>query len=41
MRGLPVRWRLTAAFALVMAVVLLGTGAFVRLRLSADLDHAI
>ena len=30
---IPIRWRLTLAFALVMAVVLVATGAFLYLRL--------
>ncbi|MGI8594259.1 MAG: ATP-binding protein [Solirubrobacteraceae bacterium] len=38
---MPVRLRLTAAFAGAMAVVLLATGMFVYLRLGADLDATI
>ena len=38
---LPIRTRLTAAFALLMALVLTATGAFVWLRLRGDLDEAI
>src|SRR5215210_3088299 len=38
---LPVRVRVTLAFAGVMAVVLLATGLFVYLRLAADLDATI
>jgi two-component system, OmpR family, sensor kinase len=41
MRALAVRWRLTAAFAAVMAVVLTATGLFVYQRQSTNLDHAI
>src|SRR4051794_22664933 len=38
---LPVRVRVTLAFAGVMAVVLLATGLFVYLRLASDLDATI
>jgi two-component system OmpR family sensor kinase len=38
---LPVRWRLTLAFACVMAIVLAATGLFVRQRLAANLDGAV
>jgi two-component system OmpR family sensor kinase len=38
---LPVRWRLTLAFALVMAVVLAATGCFVHERQESALDGAI
>ncbi len=38
---MPVRLRLTAAFAGAMAVVLLATGLFVYLRLGAELDATI
>lgn len=41
MKRLRVRWRLTLAFTLVMAIVLAVTGAFVRDRLASDLDAAI
>lgn len=41
MRRLPVRWRLTLAFAAVMAVLLVATGAFVHERLASNLDGAI
>jgi two-component system OmpR family sensor kinase len=36
--GLPIRVRLTAAFALAMVVVLAAAGVFVYLRLESDLD---
>jgi two-component system, OmpR family, sensor kinase len=38
---LPVRWRLTLAFACVMAVLLAATGLFVRQQLGAHLDNAL
>jgi len=38
---LPVRLRVTLAFAAVMAVVLAGTGLFLYLRLGAELDAGI
>jgi two-component system OmpR family sensor kinase len=38
---LPVRWRLTAAFACVMAILLAATGAFVRQELRAHLDSSL
>jgi heavy metal sensor kinase len=38
---LPIRVRLTAVFILAMALVLLGVGAFVYLRLAASLDQTI
>jgi hypothetical protein len=41
MRALSVRWRLTAAFAAVMAVVLTATGLFVYQRQATNLDGAI
>ena len=41
MRRLAVRWRLTVAFAAVMAVLLTATGVFVHQRLRSDLDGAI
>lgn len=40
-KRLTVRWRLTAAFAAVMAVVLTATGVFVYQRQSSNLDQAI
>jgi hypothetical protein len=36
LRRLPVRWRLTLAFATVMAVVLTATGLFIHARLGSD-----
>jgi two-component system, OmpR family, sensor kinase len=41
MRTLALRWRLTAAFALVMAVVLAATGLYVYQRQAANLDQTI
>src|SRR4051812_50158239 len=41
MARLPIRIRLTLAFALVMAVVLAATGAFLYLRLASGLDRTI
>jgi two-component system OmpR family sensor kinase len=41
MRRLTVRWRLTAAFALVMAIVLAATGVFVYQRQQTSLDQTI
>ena len=41
MSRVPIRVRLTAAFALAMVVVLAGAGAFVYLRLGGDLDEAV
>ena len=41
MSGLPIRLRLTLAFALAMAGVLAATGAFLYLRLAASLDEGI
>ncbi|MEA2184053.1 MAG: hypothetical protein QOF69_3238 [Solirubrobacteraceae bacterium] len=38
---LPVRWRLTLAFAVVIAVVLVATGLFVHGRLASSLDGSI
>jgi signal transduction histidine kinase len=38
---LPVRWRLTLAFAVVIAVVLVATGLFVHGRLASNLDASI
>jgi two-component system OmpR family sensor kinase len=41
MSGLPIRVRLTLAFAVAMAVVLAATGAFVYFRLQSSLDEGI
>jgi two-component system OmpR family sensor kinase len=41
MNRLPLRLRLTLAFAVVMAVVLAATGAFLYFRLASSLDEAI
>jgi signal transduction histidine kinase len=41
LKRLPVRWRLTLAFASVMAVVLTATGLFVHARLASNLDASI
>ena len=41
MRAVAVRWRLAAAFAAVMAVVLTATGLFVYERQATNLDQAI
>jgi signal transduction histidine kinase len=41
MRQLPIRLRVAAAFAAVMALVLAGTGWFVYARLGADLSRAL
>jgi signal transduction histidine kinase len=41
MRRLPIRLRLTFAFALAMAALLAATGAFVYFRLGSSLDAAI
>jgi two-component system, OmpR family, sensor kinase len=40
MSRVPVRWRLTLAFAAVMAIVLVATGAFVHQRQRSNLDDA-
>jgi two-component system, OmpR family, sensor kinase len=41
MRRLPIRLRVTLAFALAMAAVLAATGAFLYLRLASSLDEII
>ena len=41
MRSLAVRWRVTAAFAAVMAIVLTATGLFVYQRQETHLDQTI
>ena len=38
---LPIRWRVTAAFAAVLTLVLFATGAFVFARMSHELDDAL
>ena len=38
---LPIRWRVAAAFTAVLAAVVLGVGAFVFWRVSAELDRAL
>jgi two-component system OmpR family sensor kinase len=38
---LPVRWRLTLAFACVMALLLAGTGVFIHQQVKANLDSAL
>ena len=41
MSRLPIRARLTAAFALAMVLVLAAAGLFVYLRLKDDLDESV
>lgn len=41
MSRLPIRWKLTLAFALALAIVLGGVGVFLRFQLSADVDNDI
>ena len=41
MSRLPIRVRLTAAFAVAMVIVLVGAGLFVYLRLKSDLDESV
>jgi two-component system OmpR family sensor kinase len=41
LRRLPIRLRLTLAFAVVMALVLAATGAFVYLRMQSELDNSL
>ena len=41
MSRVPVRWRLTGAFALAMLVVLAGAAVFVHERLESDLDESV
>ncbi|HEY0344682.1 MAG TPA: ATP-binding protein [Solirubrobacteraceae bacterium] len=41
MSRLPVRWRLTVAFAFVMAVLLAATGLFIRQQVQTNLDSAL
>jgi signal transduction histidine kinase len=40
-RRLPVRLRLTAAFAVAMVLVLMGAGLFVYLRLKSDINESV
>jgi hypothetical protein len=39
--SLPIRWRLTLAFALALTVVLTGVGVFLHFQLSTDVDREI
>ena len=41
MSRLPIRLRVAAAFAVAMALVLAGTGAYVYAKLGSDLNHAL
>lgn len=41
MTRLPIRWRLTLAFSVVMAVLLAATGLFVQQRLASNLNDAL
>src|SRR4029450_3843736 len=41
MSRLPIRWKLTLAFALGLAVVLAAVGVFLHAQLSANVDAAI
>ncbi len=41
MSRMPIRWRLTLVFALVMAVVFTAIGAFLYIRLGATLDERV
>ena len=41
MSRLPIRWRLTLAFALALTVVLTAVGVFLHAKLSADVDVTI
>ena len=41
MSRLPIRWKLTLAFALALTVVLTAVGVFLHAQLSADVDAAI
>ncbi|MCW2998087.1 MAG: integral rane sensor signal transduction histidine kinase [Solirubrobacterales bacterium] len=41
MRPLPLRWRLTMAFAVVIAVLLGATGVFVHQRVASSLDRGV
>jgi len=39
--GLPIRIRLTLVFAGVIAIVFLGTGSFVHLRVGSSLSRSV
>jgi two-component system OmpR family sensor kinase len=41
MSRLPIRWRLTLAFAGIMAIVLAAVGAFLYLQLESNLDESV
>ena len=41
LRRIPIRWRLAAAFAVSMAALLLGLGAFVYLRVEDALRSSV
>jgi signal transduction histidine kinase len=41
MSRLPIRWRLTVAFGLAVAIVLTAVGIFLHARLRTELDHGI
>ncbi|HEY6685530.1 MAG TPA: HAMP domain-containing sensor histidine kinase [Propionibacteriaceae bacterium] len=41
MNRLPIRWRLTLAFAIALTVVLTAVGAFLHFQLSSDVDRDI
>ena len=41
MSRLPIRWKLTLAFALALAIVLTGVGVFLHFQLSTDVDNDI
>ena len=41
MSRLPIRWRLTLAFAVALTVVLTAAGVFLHFQLSSDVDHEI
>ncbi len=41
MSRLPIRWKLTLAFALALTTVLTAVGIFLHFQLSSDVDHDI
>jgi two-component system, OmpR family, sensor kinase len=41
MSRLPIRWKLTLAFAIALTIVLTGAGVFLHARLTAQVDHSI